>query len=150
MDQENKSTENRLLAALAHGSVVAQGLGILLGVMVYTTQREKSRYVAFQALQAAVFQLVHLTIAIGLWVAWGIFYGLSMIPLIQQAEANPNAAPPAIFWVSLISMVIPLIYMTGIGMYGLWAAVRTWQGKDFRYLVVGRWLEKRGLWKADP
>ena len=31
MKQENISTENRLLAALAHGSVVTQGLGILVG-----------------------------------------------------------------------------------------------------------------------
>ena len=43
MNQENKSTENRLLAALAHGSVVAQGIGVLVGVVVYITQREKSR-----------------------------------------------------------------------------------------------------------
>lgn len=48
MKGENKSTENRLLAALAHGSVVAQGLGILVGVLVYISQRDKSRWVAFQ------------------------------------------------------------------------------------------------------
>jgi len=40
MKQENINTENRLLAALAHGSVVTQGLGILVGVVVYVTQRE--------------------------------------------------------------------------------------------------------------
>ena len=149
MNQENKSTENRLLAALAHGSVVAQGIGILVGVFVYVTQREKSRYAAFQALQAAVFQLVNLIITVGMWLAWGAFYGLSMIPLIEQTESNPDAAPPAIFWISMISMVIPLIYMVIIGVYGLWGALRTWQGKDFRYLLIGDWLEKRGLWKMD-
>ena len=108
MKQENKSTESRLLAALAHGSVVAQGIGILVGVVVYITQREKSRYAAFQGLQAAVFQLLNLIIIMGMWLIWGVFYGLSMIPLIQQADANPDAAPPAIFWISMISMVIPL------------------------------------------
>ena len=34
MDQENKSVENRLLAALAHGSVIAQGIGILVGATI--------------------------------------------------------------------------------------------------------------------
>jgi uncharacterized Tic20 family protein len=149
MTQENKSTENRLLAALSHGSIVTQGIGILIGVVVYITQREKSRYVAFQGLQAAVFQLVNLIIVIGLWVAWGVFYGLSMIPLIIQAENNPDAAPPAIFWISMISMVIPLIYMVLVGSYGLWGALRTWQGKDFRYLIIGGWLDRSGLWKAS-
>jgi len=149
MDKESKNTENRLLAALAHGSILAQGIGILVGVLVYITQREKSRYAAFQALQAAVFQLINLIITVGLWLVWGVFYGLSMIPLIQQASVNPDAAPPAIFWISLISVVIPLIYMTIIGLYGLWGAVRTWQGKDFRYLLIGSWLEKSGLWDME-
>jgi len=146
MNQENKSTENRLLAALAHGSVVAQGIGILVGVLVYITQRDTSRYAAFQGLQAAVFQLVNLIIVIGMWVVWGVLYGLSIIQLIRLGE---NAEPPAFFWIALISMVIPIIYMVLISLYGLWGAVRTWQGKDFRYLIIGRWLEKSGLWKAE-
>ena len=149
MLQEEKSIENRLLAALAHGSVIAQGIGILVGVVVYISQREKSRYAAFQALQAAVFQLLNLIIIGFMWLVWGVFYGLSMIPLIKLTDANPDAAPPAIFWISMLSMVIPLIYMTIIGLYGLWGALRTWQGKDFRYLLIGSWLEKSGLWKVE-
>jgi uncharacterized Tic20 family protein len=151
MNQENKSVENRLLAALAHGSVVAQGIGILVGVIVYLTQREKSRYVAYQGLQAAVYQLLNLIIVIAMWVVWGILYGLSMIPLMMQVEANSDAAPPAIFWISMMLMVIPFAYMVLVGLYGLWGAVRTWLGKDFKYLLLGNWLEKSGLWKeASP
>ena len=149
MKQENKSTENRLLAALVHGSVVTQGLGILVGVFVYITQREKSHYAAFQGLQAAVYQLVNLIIVIGMWVVWGIFYGLSILSLIKLEETNPDAAPPTIFWIAMISMVIPLIYMVLVGLYGLWGALRSWQGKDFRYLIIGNWLDKSGLWKED-
>lgn len=149
MNQENKSAENRLLAALAHGSVVAQGIGILVGILVYLTQQEKSRYVAYQGLQAAVYQLVNLIISIGMWVIWGVIYGVSMIPLIKQAETNPDAAPPAIFWISMMLMVIPLVYMVLVGLYGLWGAVRTWQGKDFKYLILGNWLEKGGLWNEN-
>jgi len=37
--QGNKSAETRLLAAVAHGSFVAQGLGILVGVLIYVTQQ---------------------------------------------------------------------------------------------------------------
>ena len=84
-----------------------------------------------------------------MWLVWGVFYGLSMIPLILQADVNPDAAPPAIFWISMISMVIPLIYMIISGLYGLWGGVRVWQGKDFRYLLIGGWLEKSGLWKEE-
>ena len=54
-----------------------------------------------------------------------------------------------IFWIALGSMVIPLIFMVIIGIYGLWGGFRTWQGKDFRYLFLGKWLEKSGLWDVE-
>jgi hypothetical protein len=117
---------------------------------VYFNQRGKSRYAAFQAMQATVFQLVNFVIAIGLWMVWGLLYGLSMIPLIKLTESNIDASPPPLFWISLISMVVPLIYMTIVGLYGLWGALRTWQGKNFRYLLIGSWLEKLKFWKEYP
>lgn len=148
MSQERTElrAEERLLAALAHGSIIAQGLGLLVGVLVYINQREKSRYAAFQALQAAVYQLVGLILVIGSWFVWGVFYGISMIPLISLAE---DAAPPPIFWIGMGTMVIPFIIMAIIGLYGLLAALRTWQGHDFRYALIGGWLERIGLWNAD-
>ena len=145
MNTGNTNVEHRLLGALAHGSIIAQGIGILVGVLVYITQRDKSRYAAFQALQAAVYQLINLIVIMGLWVLWGLFYGLSMIPLFN----NPDTDPPAIFLISLAGMIIPLGYMVLAGLYGLWGALRTWQGGDFRYPLIGTWLEKSGLWKTQ-
>jgi hypothetical protein len=142
------TTEARLLAALAHGSIVIQGLGILIGVVVYVTQREKSRYAALQALQAAVYQFVCMIVIVGLWMVWGIFYAVSWIPLISQAQTMPDAPPPPLFWAGLGSMVIPFVIMIVVGLYGLWAAIRVWQGRDFRYILIGRWLERSGLWTA--
>ena len=150
MKGEIISTENRLLAALAHASVTAQGIGILMGLLVYVSQRDKSRYAAYQGLQAAVYQLVNLIITIGMWMVWGVFYGVSIMATIRLEGANPGAAPPVIFWIGLISMVIPIIYTTLVVLYGLWGALRTWQGKDFRYRIIGTWLEKSGLWKETP
>jgi uncharacterized Tic20 family protein len=143
---EAPSTENRLLAALAHGSVIVQGIGIIVGVLVYINQREKSRFTAFQALQAAIYQLVGLILVIGLWMVWTACYMLSMIPLISVMNANPNAPPPTLFFVGLGSMAIPFIVMIVVWLYGLWGAVRVWGGNDFRYALIGRWLEHSGLW----
>lgn len=142
--EEVRTTENRLLAALAHGAVITQGLGLLAGVIVYVNQREKSRWAAFQALQAAVYQLITLLVTIGIWIVWTIFYIMSFIPLIQLPEGD---APPPIFWIGIGSMVIPLAIMLLFGLYGLWGALKTWQGKDFRYAIIGGWLERSGLWK---
>ena len=141
---EKQPVEARLLAALAHGSVIVQGIGVIVGIVVYVNQREKSRYAAYQALQAAVFQLIGMIIIVGVWLVWGVFYGLSMIPLVNMGETDTL---PPIFWISMGSMVIPFIAMIIIGVYGLWGAIRTWQGRDFRYLIVGSWLERSGLWQ---
>jgi uncharacterized Tic20 family protein len=143
---ETPSTENRLLAALAHGSVIVQGIGIIVGVLVYINQREKSRFAAFQALQAAVFQLFALILIIGLWVVWTFCYMLSLIPLIGMADSA--SAPPPLFYVGLGSMAIPFAVMLILWLYGLWAALRVWQGHDFRYALIGGWLERSGLWNG--
>jgi len=144
--QQALTTEHRLLAAVAHASILAQGLGVVVGILVYINQREKSRFAAFQALQAAVYQVAALLLMIGSWIIWGIFYALTFIPIIQIANTRPDAPPPPIFWIGFISMVIPLLLMLVLGLYGLWGALRTWQGRDFRYPILGPWLERSGLW----
>lgn len=39
--------EERLIAAIAHASVVVSGLGILVGVVIWLTQRQKAAYAAY-------------------------------------------------------------------------------------------------------
>lgn len=142
-NRENLTTENRLLAALAHGTVVIQGLGLLVGVLVYITQRDKSRYAAHQALQAAVYQLVNLIIIGALWVIWGVFYAVSIMSMVNLPR---NAGPSPMFMTSLEAALIPLVLMLGVDVYGLWAALCTWKGRDFRYPLLGGWLDRSGLW----
>jgi uncharacterized Tic20 family protein len=147
--QTTLSAEERLLAALAHGSIIAQGLGLIIGILIYITQREKSRFVAFQALQAAAYQFITLLITIALWVIWIIVYAVSFIPIIQYPQLYEDSPPP-FFWVALGLMIIPLALMVLFGLYGLWGALRTWQGRPFRYALLGRWLERNKLWGNHP
>jgi hypothetical protein len=68
---------------------------------------------------------------------------------MSQAQTAPDAPPPPIFWVGMGSMAIPFAFMIVIGLYGLWGALRVWQGRDFRYVGIGAWLERSGLWKTE-
>lgn len=145
VNNTNHSPEARLLAALAHASIVIQGIGMLIGVVVYIHQRDKSRYAAFQALQAAIYQLVAMIFVVGTWVVWTVCYTLSFIPMIPAMEASSSEAPPAIFWISMGSMCIPFGIMLVVGLYGIWGALRVWGGHDFRYAGIGRWLENSGM-----
>jgi len=135
----NTSSEERLMATLAHASVVLSGPGILVGVLIWLTQREKSAFASGQGLQAAVYQLLGMIAFAALWIIWGIFYAISMIPMIREAERY-ESAPPAIFWVALISMGLPLFLMLAWGAYGLWGALECYRGREFRYAILGRKL----------
>ncbi len=139
MTDVNRSQDERLMAALAHGSVVLTGPGIVVGVLIWLTQKEKAAYAAAQAMQAAVYQLIGFALMMAAWVGWTVLFMLSLIP----AMVNPAAFesdPGPLFWISMLLMVVPLGIMVVWWLYGLWAALRCWQGEDFRYLLLGQAL----------
>jgi len=49
---------------------IAYGLGAIGAAVMWLLQKEKSKYVAFQALQAAVYQLVGLLVQLIAWSCW--------------------------------------------------------------------------------
>jgi uncharacterized Tic20 family protein len=122
-------------------------MGILVGLLVYVTQRDKSRFAAFQGLQAAVYQLFVMGASIVLWMCYALCSLATSIPLMADPDAYDT--PPTFFWVGFGSMVIPLGLMLLAALYGLFAALRVWRGADFRYIGVGPWLQRSGLWNGD-
>ena len=135
------STEERLMAAISHAAVIVSGPGILVGLVIWLTQREKSAYAARHGLQAAVYQLLGFIAIIALWFLWGFFYFLTFIPIIANADRYQDAPPP-IFWVGMGSMIIPIAFMVIWAIYGLWGALRCLQGHDFNYAILGKYLPR--------
>ena len=135
----NPSGEERLMAAIAHAAVVVFGPGILVGVFIWLTQKEKAAYASNQGLQAAVYQLIGMIVVMAMWVVWGIFYSLTWIPFVQNPELL-DGPPPPIFWIGMISMVVPLLVMLVWSLYGLWGALQAFRGRNFRYLLIGKLL----------
>jgi uncharacterized Tic20 family protein len=140
--------EDRMMAALAHGSVLlgifTSGVGgIGAALVIWLTQREKSGYVAKQAMQALVYQVATLLVTMVFWCCWGALWMLMMMPpLIANPDAYQNAPPPGM-WVGLSLMCIPFAAWAVTILYGLWAAIRCMSGDDFKYVVIGNWLERQ-------
>jgi uncharacterized Tic20 family protein len=134
---ETPSREECLMASIAHASVVIFGPGILVGVLIWLTQKEKSSFASGQGLQATLYQLLGMIVIMALWVVWGIFYALTWIPLVQNPEQFEDAPPP-IFWIGLASMVVPIMVMLFWALYGFWGALKSLRGHDFRYLLIGK------------
>ena len=148
MTQKVEATQNqRLLSGAAHASIIlgffTNFVGGIVGAgLIWMAQREKSRWVAFQALQALVYQLVGFGLGIVVFGCWFLFYIASFIPMIAQADRYQDAPPP-LFWVGLGSMCIPFLVMGLWMLYGLYGAIRAYSGADFRYIIIGDWLARR-------
>lgn len=137
--------DERVMAGLAHASVVLNLLtgglgGIIAALVIWLTQRKESAWVGFQAFQALVYQLLGLAISFLGFMCWFVLWFASLMP----AMANPNQyndAPPAGFFFSFALLCIPFAIGILWTLYGLWGGLRAWQGKDFRYAVLGSALK---------
>ena len=136
---DNTSREECLMAAIAHASVVIFGPGILVGVFIWITQKERASFASRQGLQAALYQLLGMVVIMALWIVWGIFYALTWIPIVQNPEQFEDAPPP-IFWIGMASMVVPFMVMLAWALYGFWGALKSLRGHDFRYVFIGNLL----------
>jgi hypothetical protein len=123
-------SDERMWAMLAHLSIllnlVTGFFGPIVALIIYLVFRDRSRYVAYQSLQALVFQLIW-------WVGAGILVGL----------AWAFSGILAVFLVGLCLMPIAcLISLIPLGalIYGVIGAIETSQGKDFKYWLVGDWV----------
>jgi uncharacterized Tic20 family protein len=132
------SPDERILAALSHSGIILSITGLLIPAIVWVTQREKSRYVAFQSLQALSFQLLAagfqlIRIILNLMV--------NIIPSIGITQGNLY-----INWLNILIILIFIIQMLFLfrGVIGLIATLR---GKPFRYLWISRKIEKFLLFK---
>lgn len=147
--QKVEATQNeRLLSGASHASVIfgffTNGVGgVVVAGLIWLSQRERSRWAAFQALQALVYQALGLAITLIAFVGWFALYMLSLIPTIAQANRHPDMAPPAIFWLGLAGVCIPFLLVGLWTLYGLWGGLKTYSGDDFRYFLIGDWLAAR-------
>ncbi len=150
MDQETPIRQDeRMMAGVAHGSILlgifSNGIGgILTTLVIWMTQKEKSAYVARQAMQALVYQVLSTVVTFVVWGCWGMLYMVMIfVPLIANPAAFEQSAPPPSIWFGLILMVFPLAIWGLTVLYGLWGAVQSWRGVDFSYTIVGKWLKER-------
>ena len=139
------SQEERTMAALAHGSILLGVLtsgvgGIFVAMIIWLNQREKSAYVAYQALQALVYQTSVLFLTVIGFCLWGMVFTFSIIP---PMFANPELyqySPPPTMWFGMSMLIFPCGLWLITILYGVWGAIRSYSGDDFKYIVVGKLL----------
>lgn len=153
MDENNtniqpEDQEAQLFAALSHAMILFPVVGIMGTILIWAAQRDRSRYVSFQSLQAIVYQFVF-------WFLTSSFLDCFIcsffaFPLLTTGLAftlsDPVDAAPYLPFIGIIPMILMgllILILVLLIVYGLYGAIRAYQGEPFKYIWVGNLVERR-------
>jgi len=136
--------DENIMAALAHITIIIPFMGLVGPIVIWVTQKDKSDYVNFQALQALTYQISTMLfwfVGMGCYIC--SFFG--MFVLIPGGaivvEGNEAVVGPIMMMTFLIPfLVFSLMFIGFIAfmIYGIIAAIMTIQGRDFKYIIIGQ------------
>ena len=146
------SSDDQAWAAIAHGSALVTVLlgaltggalclvGPLVPLVIWLVFRERSKFVARHAAQATLFQalLLIVTVAAGVGglaavaIAW--WFGITLIVGVGICLI-PIALLLTLLWVVVV-LGLPVAALV----YAAYGAYEVAQGRDFRYWLVGNWV----------
>jgi uncharacterized Tic20 family protein len=113
--QQIPSSEERTMAALSHASILVHQIGLIAPLIIWLLNQDKAPYAAYQAKQAFWFHLAIMAIEWILVIFCVLTLGLGLL----------------VVWP--IFVVLPMLTM----IYGIVGAVQTYNGRDFRYWIIG-------------
>jgi uncharacterized Tic20 family protein len=137
--------DERVMAALSHISALIAMMGVIAPIVIWATQKEKSKYVGFQSLQALAFQLTMIAIwIIGMGCYMCSFFG--MFASITFASSGPSQSENPLLlipvFIPFLTMGIMFIGIFVFIVYGVIGAIMTFQGKPFHYFIIGNRVER--------
>lgn len=135
------SSNERLLSAAAHF------FGFLAALVVWILQKDKSKYVRFQAVQALAFDFAAmiLGVIVSICVIGVIFVGIAGSVVAVANSASPDEMAPIFmmpFMFPFVIFVCVLPFSLVLLILRTFAAASVLAGKDFRYPILGNSVEK--------
>jgi len=136
------TSDERLMAALSHF------LGPIVALIIWATQKDRSRFLRFQTLQALAFSGVMMLFSflLSFCMVSGIF--VSMFAMVFSAVNQPVSADnvpyflliPSMFPFGLFALVMP--FSLAVLVARLIASLSVLNGRNFHYPILGRKVEE--------
>jgi len=131
-------SDEKMLAMFSHFSLFFGG--ILLPLIFWLTNKDKSKFVTFHSLQALWFHVAYvvLIVVISVIVLFGGF-GLSIL-----AGASGSSEMSVFMIIAMIAFygLLFLFIFGGIG-YSIYMGIKSYQGLDVKYPIIGKMVQKR-------
>lgn len=144
MQQDTLTSEERLMAMLSHLSLLFGG--IVLPIILWATQKDKSPFIRYHALQSIFFQLAYIVILVFLIVVFvllAIFLGLGFG--LITATSTSGSGELSIAFVLFIILFYGLIFVSAFGAMGyeIYLAVKSYHGAYTKIPIIGNIIYKK-------
>lgn len=140
MAEELKNDE-RLMAMFSHLSIFFGA--IILPVIFWAINKDKSRFASFHAMQALFFHIAYFAIIVA-WILIMVFGGIGLGILSAGSHAVHGSGPPTIFLILLFAfyafLFIIIFFFIGISIY---VAVKAYHGEYTKYPIIGNIVYKK-------
>ena len=149
-EREIQSKEDQLIAAISHAAALIPTFGLLIPLVVWLTQKERSMYLKQQSLQAAAWQSIAFVMQILLvgcyFISFFLFIPISIFAEGESFNVDPATVGAIAGGVMLLFICVIMIYMVGglvhLG-FAIGGSVQVLRGSDFEYPFIGRWINNR-------
>ena len=144
MQQENLTSEERLMAMLSHLSLLFGG--IVLPIILWATQKDRSRFIRYHALQSIFFQLAYIVILVFLicvFALLAIFLGLGFG--LITATSTSGSGELSIALILFIVLFYGLIFVSAFGAMGyeIYLAIKSYHGAYTKIPIIGNIIYKK-------
>jgi len=136
-DQSIIQGDEKMLALFSHLSLFLGG--IILPIIFWATNKDKSKFVTFHALQALWFHIAYIAIIL-VWVFAFIFIAVvGGIGLGAFTSATGSKEMPVFFIIAMIGFYATLfgIIFGAIG-YSVYMGIKSYQGNLVKYPIIGK------------
>lgn len=131
------SSEERILALFSHLSIFMGG--IVLPIIFWVINRDKSRFVRYHAMQAVFFHIAFIVLIIALVIIMVVIsIGMGIISAGTFAAGKNGSAFIFIAIFAFYALIFLALFLF-IG-YGIYVGVKSYKGELTRYPIIGKFI----------
>ena len=139
------TSEEKLFALLSHLSILIGG--VLLPIIIWATQKDKSKFVAFNALQAIFYQLSYITLTMIIVIVFFIAYvflgvGAGIFFIGEIPDFAPLISILIMVGLMICYAAIFIIILGFVG-YAIFIGIKSYQGELRKYPIIGNIIYNR-------
>jgi uncharacterized Tic20 family protein len=128
-------SDEKILALFSHLSIFLGG--IVLPIIFWAINKDKSRFVKFHSLQAIFFHIAYIAIIIALTIIV-IFVGIGLGVITAGTFASGKDGSFIIIFSMILFYGILFVSIFGFIGYGIFVGVKSYKGELRRYPVIGK------------